>query len=238
MQQHVFSEQEVAEIIQRAAELTEEGHQAGGYTPGITRDELRRIALEVGVSPEALDHAIQERLANVPSERRSGFRFVEEFERVLDGELSPENFDVILENVKPLSNIGQPHAAQIGRTLRASAWTGVSQATIEVSARNGRTKLKVRSNAFFAALMSLYPAVMGSVISGGALGEAGLGWAASAAVGAFLAAGAFAFFRLVKAGHRRAGELANRIAAVISEQTPRDSEPGNHSTHSGGNAVS
>ncbi len=231
MQQNVFSEQEVAEIIQRAAELSEEGVAASAYTPGITREELETIAREVGVTAGALDRAIQERLEAKPHPKK-GIRFVEEFERVIDGELDPANFDVVLEDVKLLGTSGQAGATQVGRSLKASAWTGVSQAHIDVNSRNGRTKLKVRSNPLFQALMTLYPALIGSGILGGVLGEQGYVMAAALGACGLIAVGAAAFFKLLKVGHRRAGELANRLAGVIAKLTAEKGNPASGSTDS------
>lgn len=48
----IFSEQEASEILQRAAKLQEEDRESDpAYTPGITAEELERIAHEAGIDP-------------------------------------------------------------------------------------------------------------------------------------------------------------------------------------------
>ena len=95
MGKEVFSEQEASQILQRAVQLHESQGQADPYTPGITREELDRIAQEVGVSTEFLAQAIKESQSS--SHKTGPLRLTEEFEHVIDGELDPNNFDVIAE---------------------------------------------------------------------------------------------------------------------------------------------
>jgi len=210
----VFSEQEVSQILRRAVELTEAGADKA-YAPGVTVAELERIAAEVGVSSRALAQAILEQGAE-PT-KKGVLNLTEEFERVVAGEMDPSQYDVILDGLKPLSNAGQPHASQIGRKLTASVWTGFGQARIDVTSRNGRTKLSVKSNAFFQGLMTLYPAFIGSVIAIAASADKGM-----AAVGLSIAAclvtvGGFAFTALTRKGHRRAEKIADDLRTRIAD---------------------
>lgn len=217
--ERVFSEQEVTDIIRRAVELTE-AEPEPQYRSGVTGTELEAIAREVGISPDALRRAISE--AGTPETKRGILHLTEEFGRVVEGELSPENFDVIVEGLKPLANAGQPHMAQVGRKLTVSTWTGVGQAKVDVQSRNGRTSLKVKSNALFQALMTLHPAFIGTLITMGALSEQGMGLLGAAIGVAVMSVGAGAFTWLTKLGHRKAekltDELRDRIANAISEQ--------------------
>lgn len=213
-EKRVFSEQEVAQILRRAVELTED-ETSKSYTPGITESELERIATEVGVDPAALRRAILE-----TGERKSikgPLSLTEEFERVVEGELDPSQFDVIAEGIKPLSNAGQPHMSQVGRTLQLSAWTGVSQARVTVTSRNGRTKLHVKSNALFQGLMTLHPSFVASIITVASLAERGLGWL-GAAIGIGVMSIGFALFKkLTGVGHRKAEKLADDLRERIAE---------------------
>jgi hypothetical protein len=212
--EEVFSEQQVSDILRRAAELMEKS--AGGYTPGITREELERIAKEVGVDPKFLELAICEQ--GQSTSKKGPLHLTEEFERVIEGELDPADYDILAEHIKPLGNAGQPAMAQIGRSLQASAWTGVSQAKVTVNSRNGRTRLTVKSTPLFAFLMGAYPAVMGSIISAASLSEAGyIGWGIAAAA-AFVAVGATAFSFLLKHGHEKARDLTEKLRGRISEE--------------------
>lgn len=213
-EKRVFSEQEVAQILRRAVELTED-ETSKSYTPGITEAELERIAFEVGVDPAALRRAILE-----TGERKSTkgpLSLTEEFERVVEGELDPSQFDIIAEGIKPLSNAGQPHMSQVGRTLQLSAWTGVSQAKVTVTSRNGRTKLNVKSNALFQGLMTLHPSFIASLITVASMSERGMGWIGAAIGVGIMSIGAFLFRKLTGVGHRKAEKLADDLRGRIAE---------------------
>jgi hypothetical protein len=214
----VYSEQEASEILKRAASMMEKATGEGdAYTPGITREELERIAHEVGVDPKFLQLAIAEQ--GQPESKKGPFNLTEEFERVIEGELDPSDFDVLAEHIKLLGNAGQPAIAQVGRSLQASAWTGVSQAKVNVSARNGRTRLQVKSTPLFAILMGGYPALMGAIISAASLGERGhVGLAIAAAVG-FVGAGITAFNFLLRKGHEKARQLTESLKLRIADET-------------------
>lgn len=216
--ERVFSEQEVAQIIKRAAEITEEGAEPT-YVPGVTREELEKIAAEVGVSASALERAINE--ARERTHKRGPLRLTEEFERVVDGELDPSQFDVVLEGVK---TFGRGEPTLVGRSLRADAWTGAGQAHIDVTSRNGRTKLKVKSNAFFEALMTLYPSFIATAITVGTLSAKGMGLLGAAIGAGVMTVGGLLCGKLIKVGHRNAERLADdiqsRIAGAVAEQGP------------------
>ena len=222
----VFSEQEASQILRRAAELMEKAVEGGkDYTPGITRAELENIAKEVGVDPKFLELAITQQ--GKPESKTGVLRLTEEFERVIDGELDPADFDVIVENIKPLSRIGQSGISQVGRSIQASAWTGISQANVSVSSRNGRTRLKVASNSLMAFLMGGYPALIGSIISAAALSENGYVGYGVAAAAAFLVAGVGAVRALIGKGHAAAAKLTDKLETAIANETVKktDSSP-------------
>src|ERR1044072_720629 len=143
----VFSEQEVTAVVRRAVQLQE---QAGkdSYTPGVTPEELEKIAADLGIESRYLQQAIDEA---VHSETRRGpFNLTEEFERVVDTELSPDDYDVLLKHLRA---VGPRHPiTQVGRTLTGTTWTGRSVARVEVTSKRGRTRVTVRSNPIFAFL--------------------------------------------------------------------------------------
>lgn len=219
--QRVFSEQEVMQIMRRAVELTEAG-TASTYTPGITLTELERIAEEVGVAPDALRRAIIEGAS--PESKKGPLHLTEEFERVVEGEIDPTQFDILLEGIRPFARAGSSGVSQVGRSVSISHWTGVNQAKINVTSRNGRTRLKVKSNSLFPGLMALYPGFVASLLTVASMAERGMGWL-GAAIGAGIMLLATGVFRLLtKSGHRRAEQLADsmreRIALAIATQGP------------------
>lgn len=213
-EERVFSEQEVGQIIRRAVQLTEED-AAPSYKAGVTKHELEKIAKEVGVSPEALQRAILE--AGEHKGKRGLFHLTEEFERVVEGELDPSQFDLITENVKTFGNAGQPAVAQVGRKMTMSAWTGVGQAKIDVTSRNGRTRVKVKSNALMQAIMTLHPGLITTLITVGSLSERGLGWLAAWIGFAIVTVAVFLFTVLTKKGHQKAEKMADDLRDRIAE---------------------
>lgn len=217
-EKRVFSEKEASDIVRRAAVLHEQAQEsASPYTPGVTREELERIAKEVGIDVAFLDRAILE--GTRPESRKGPLHLTEEFERVIEGELDPNDFDVVTGALKMMRVQHGVAAAQVGRSLTATAWTGLSQAYVTVSSRNGRTRLNVKSNALFAWLFALHPAFILSIIAMGATAEAGAALVGIGIVAGLALAGWAGFRALLKAGHRRAGELADRIAVRIAEET-------------------
>jgi hypothetical protein len=140
----VYSEQEASEILQKAAKLQEAQIVGPDYTPGVTLDELRRIAEEAGIDPKVLDQALAD--GSQPIEKA---KWPFEIERVLDGELAPDDFDLIQ------TAIGA--GTQVGRTLNATVWTGTGMTSVMVSSRNGRTRLSMKANPFFSLFFVLYP---------------------------------------------------------------------------------
>lgn len=223
-EERIFSEQEVTDIIRRAVEISERGSNPV-YQPGVTRAELEHIAAEVGVSVEALHQAITE--AGLRTDKRGWLHLTEEFERVVEGELDPDRFDLVVEDLKSFRNAGQPSMAQIGRRMTMSAWTGVGQAKVDVTSRNGRTTLKVKSNALLQALMTLHPGLIATMITVGAMSEQGLGLVGGAIGVGVMTLSTAAFAWLTKRGHRRAEEIADnlreRIAAEVKDQARQGS---------------
>lgn len=147
----VYSEQEASEILQRAVLLAEQSK--GGYTPGVTADELRRIAAEAGLPPEALEAALLEHGAPVPEKRAFGGAV----ERVIDGELSPDDFDLVMEGLRPVGQHGR-HAGivQVGRSLKANVFHRGHIMEVNLSSRNGRTRVTVKPNLFMGIFLPLY----------------------------------------------------------------------------------
>jgi hypothetical protein len=206
----VFSEQEVSAVVRRAVEL-QEGAGKETYTPGVTPEELQKIAAELGIEPKYLQQAINEA---VNSETKHGpLNLTEEFERVVDTELAPEDYDVLL---KHLHSIGHRHPiSQVGRTLTGRTWTGRSFATVEVTSKRGRTRVKVRSNPFFAFLVSIYPAFIATMMLLGPLASGGHIWLALGLIAAVFLLMGMCFKGLVNVGHNAAKKLADKLAESI-----------------------
>lgn len=211
----VFSEQEAAQIVQRAVHLQESASEGRGYVPGITYDELRRIAEEAGIDSRFLDQAMRE--GNAPVSQRGLLHFTETFERVIEGELAPEDFDVVMEHLHTGGRNSQ--VTQIGRMLKGNTYTGWGMASIAVASRNGRTRLSVKSNALMAFFVSLYPTIIGSVIAAGAMGERGLVVQGLGVAAGLLTVGAIGFRAMLRMNHRAARALSDKLEQKIADET-------------------
>ncbi len=216
----IFSEEEASQILQRAVEISS-NEPSQNYTPGITREELERIAGEVGVSVEALERAIREGGSTVS---KSGlFNLTKTYERVVHGELDPNQFDLICEGVRLMNRHGQSGANQIGRTLKMTAWLGTGHGNVDVASRNGRTSIKIKTNAVIGGIITLYPAFVGSIIAIGTLSSHGLGWIGAAVATGLMTIGGvvFKFFtkNTQKNAERLANELKDRVQSVIDKQS-------------------
>lgn len=221
--EELFSEKEVAEIVKQAAELQERS-AAGGppYSPGVSRDELERVAKEMGIDLAYLDQAIQSRLEsqNNSGPQFFGAKFVREIEKVIPGELPPEDFDVIMDEIGPKRKA--QFTAQVGRSLNSSVSSGLGYGQLNVTSRDGRTRLRMRSIALFPGLLVFYPAFMGTAITLGALTNHHVHLPliyVCAIVLAVLTSAWGLFGLLTRRSHKAMQDLADRVAFRISEAT-------------------
>jgi hypothetical protein len=211
----IFSEQEAAKIMQQAVRMQEASAKGEQYTPGITAEELKKIAQEAGIDVAFLERAI----AGVDTEEKSTlgpFNLTEEFERVVEGEMNPEDYDKILKLIKPGQTRG---VSQVGRTLTGIGTVGPHMMHLNVESRKGRTKVKVKYSPVFAYLIGLHGPVIGSIIAMAATAEKGNVLLGLGIAAGLLAVGSAAFNYLVKAGRAAARKLTGQIVEVVEEES-------------------
>ena len=215
MPEKFFSESEATKIVQRAVQLQEQS-QASAYTPGVTKEELARIAAEVGVSVEFLEQAIRERGGN--PERR-GFSLSKDFQRVVDGEFDPTDFDVL---ISALGVQGRQYTTtQVGRSLHSHRMVGMCTAKVEVTARNGRTRITANASPILPAILSTELAVI-SVGIGASLAATGQSLVGGILLGlGGLLGSAWMLFGGTKAGYVKTEKLVNNLAEVVEEENSR-----------------
>ncbi|MCH7903366.1 MAG: hypothetical protein IH944_02235 [Armatimonadetes bacterium] len=210
----VFSEQEASEIMQRAVRLQESSSTGEGYTPGVTMDELVRIAEEAGIDPKFLERAA----SGVDTEEKSTqgvFNLSEEFERVVEGEIDPEDFDQILHLVR---RSGKGGMSQVGRTLTGMGYVGVHVVHVDVESRKGRTRIKVRSSPLTAYFIALHGPLIGSFLALMFNIDAGRPWLGFAIAVGLMTIGGSVFKSLINAGKRAAKKLTGQIVEVVEEE--------------------
>lgn len=209
MNKKIYSESEVSKLLQRAAEIQEKETTAG-YTPGVTLDELQRIAQECGISLAALDQA----LIQPESESKSSFlNLVETQERVFEGELDFTSLDDVIEALG--DNVKIQTVQQFGRSIKAQVSSGTVFGRLELSAKNGRTKLKFRQIPFIAYFAGLHAPLILSFVLGMNFLARGHIVPGLAALFGLLAFGLLLFSFLAKQGKIKARELVDRLADQI-----------------------
>ena len=220
----MFSEKEASEVLQRAARLQEQGG-GGDYTPGVTYDELVRIAAEAGINPEFLKRALEAPAGSGP--KQSLFNLVEEQERVLDGELDTDGLGDLLDQVRDIVRLNRIQS--YGRSFEAQANRGAIFGTLRISSKRGRTRISLRQVPFIAYFAGLHAPLIASIPTAIGLGVSGNILAAILVPLALLAVGGSVFYAVAQAGKRRAREAFTKIVAIAERELSRD--PGHYPAH-------
>jgi serine/threonine protein kinase len=232
-----YSEDEVREIVRRAAELEVSNPTSSG---ALTVGGVEALAAEVGIAPALVREAARALATPAPGPTPLGpgqtpnrwiggpTRIV--CERVIDGELPDAEFPYVAEEIRRV--LGHPgQVSQLGRTF---AWTSVQSANsgrsleIAVSVRGGRTRIAARES-----LGSLIGAVFGGI--GGGVGGGGMGLVIPVGLGIMGGAGLVlipmwlaATYAAARAVYRRSAQrrqdeleaLLDRVAALARELMP------------------
>jgi hypothetical protein len=234
-----YSEDEVALILRRAAELQKQ-QPLPGDSRSMSLDEIEQAAAEAGLSTALVRRAATEIARPLAPQTKPNVwlggptRLV--VERIIEGEFPTEEFDQLLEVIR-FSNTGPGQVSTVGRSL---TWTGVLGAgqaamlTVTISVRHGQTRVRVHAN-----FANLAGAIFGGI--GGGVGG-GLGWAAfgggamlagvvgSLGLGFAFLGGVFALCRKVYGGQTKehaltVHALADELERVIKGQLAMMSGP-------------
>ena len=236
--ERTYTEEQVATIFRRAAELERER----GTTPGaLSLPEIEAIAREAGIDLARVREAAREidaRADQGPGSVLAGAPIRRSVERIVEGELGAEHHERLAEEigaVLPAVGMGtrwglSGGASSVGRTLAVSGWTGTSSVEVTVAPREGKTVIRIRSDRGQLA-GGLFGGIVGGV--GGGLG-ANVGWmlpfflhlppevgvlgAGVVVAGAYGLARAI-FGRTARGLDRRLDALADRLEALAQEAT-------------------
>jgi hypothetical protein len=173
-----FSDEEVALLIKRAAELQQTEQVAQESSTALTLSEVEQIAREAGIDPLLIRRAAHG-LDRPPETSRKGSwagaptRIV--FERVVDGEMSIDEFEPLVNEIRrTFGDNGLPSI--IGRTLAWSSTplggrrrSGGRRIDVSVTTRAGVTSIRVEEE-----MSSLAGALFGGLVAGGAFGTTGM----------------------------------------------------------------
>jgi len=173
-----FSEEEVALIIKRAAELQQTQQIESEPSNALTLSEVEQIAREAGIDPKLIRQAAHGLDRPSETSRPSPWlgaptRLV--FERVIDGEISVDEFEPLINEIRrTLGDNGVPSV--LGRTL---AWTSSyvggrrrnngRMVNVNIVSRSGVTTLRVEEE-----LRNLAGGLFGGLVGGGGGGTTGI----------------------------------------------------------------
>jgi serine/threonine protein kinase len=179
-----YSEGEVREIVNRAAELEASNPTASG---AMTIGGVEAVAGEVGIPPALVRRAADAVTPhgapgpNVPLPATTPNRWIGGptrllYERVVDGEVPESEFPLIVEEIRrALGVVGQ--VDQLGRSISWTGKRGGREMEVAVSVRAGRTRIVVQEN-----LSNLIGGIFGGI--GGGMGGGGMGMIMGVLVGA------------------------------------------------------
>ncbi len=225
----IFSEQEAADLVLEAAKLQQAAPEGGDYTPGIRLEDLKRMAADLGVEEKYLMEALKSRrvYGQVGAGKgKTGFFGAEwsrEYEAVLDGELPPEHFDIVAEELSGTAGAVDSAASvtkTIGRMIQGTVAKGMGHGTLTVAGRNGRTRIQLTSDASVPFLTGLFPMTIVGMLAGLLLADKGIvpiwaGW------GIFLALTLVGFLvtqLCLGAGHATMEEVFRRVVEKVDAE--------------------
>jgi len=207
-----FSEKQAAEILQRAAKLQEAAEDGSAYTPGVSLEELHKIAMEAGIDPKFLEVAME---APESPEKRSWFSgLIQDYDRVLEGEIAPEDFDEVVQTLGPASRGG---IRQIGRSLTGQVGAGFGLVRLDVTSKRGRTRIRAKAWPFVAFMTTMYPALIFSLVGGAIAGGRSTPAFGLAVAAGIIAFGASLFMPAAAASARSGKKLVDKVEDNIRE---------------------
>ena len=222
MAERFVSEREAGRILEKAARLQEASRDgADGCSPGISISELERIAVEAGIDAAFLRTALAEPLP--PNIKRSFLGQVEEREVVIDGELSEDGWEGVNEFL-----IKQGRFVTLTSTPRTksikmvTSW--LSDSTLDLTSRKGRTRLSFRQSAILAYFVGLHAPLITSIVFGVILMATGRPlWMALSLFGAVLGPGVLLYNYILRLTRRKGIELFQGLSEVIALECHRSS---------------
>lgn len=136
-----FGDEEISDILRRAADLQERSVQlVDGRSGGLTLEDIRQVAREAGIDPRFVDIAVAN--ANAPVETREnkllGGPTQWRFRTVLDGEIDDRDREEIVVEIRSVMG----HAGALDDVYGRMEWTyedGLGPVMIGITSRDGQT---------------------------------------------------------------------------------------------------
>lgn len=219
-----FTDQEVALVLQRAAEI-EERRATTSPSRGLTVKELRDIARDVGLSPEVIDEAIRtvHVSGRAPARSLLGAPLSHKLVRGVPGVLSEASLQALVrlleEQVEATGTVtealGTVRWTSVGRGHKFDRTTQVSFSTDQ-----GETQIQVvqRYPSSLPAILHLVPGLWGGALGGAVVASAATGGAAALGIAVASVLGGAAIGRAIwTLLSRRNAAQAQRLADDLAE---------------------
>jgi len=184
--QRLFDDETAGQVLRRAAELQHESNVPVHGGDGLSAADLEQVAHEAGIDPAFVRRAIVEAQVSSPETERSPFlgevKTLEMVE-VMEGEVSPDSVDRMLEEVQRAFADG----GSVTRTDRSATWSAsrtlansrLSSLVVAITARDGQTEIRITErldNLSSALFLGIFVAGSGmGVAVSGAIGMGELG---------------------------------------------------------------
>ncbi len=228
-----FTDQEVAQVLQRATELEDRRPTELPTAPGLSLADLHEIGREVGLGPDVVDAAVRSVEANARPRVAPGLvaPLSAKLSWDVPGSLERDDLERLIRLVEEKVDL----TGTVSEALGTVRWTSHPRGnkferTIQVSLTAGRaaTRIEVvgRHPAALRGLLQLLPAGWGAMIGGAVVASAATGLLASLAVTVGALALGFGVGRTIwqlLARHNR--RQVHRIAADLVDEATRLARP-------------
>lgn len=154
-----YTEQEVTQVIKKAAELQERLAPATVRTDGIGKAELVRIATELGLNEDFVHKALEDRTTFAVSDEGNITSMSRTLERTAAGLPNSEAFEIVLDEFGPSMGV-QSGPNTVGDTMTYQSMIGMTHCDMLVSKKQGRTRIKVGTTTFLPTISIAAPAAI------------------------------------------------------------------------------
>ncbi|MBS1712813.1 MAG: hypothetical protein JST30_00600 [Armatimonadetes bacterium] len=224
MQERRYDEKDVAKIIQRAAEI-QAGTLPSGES-GTTLSEIKRVAAEIGIDPQAVEVAAAERGPG-PLARSEPSSGPSSFDETFFGEMDADRWDECVALFRNATG----RAGTVDMAPGRFEWTGGTEGwgmTVTATVRNGKTRVRLmgRTDGGTAIIWTLCLALgfMASLATGGIVSKfnpAGAAFGAASGVAALVVAVAVLLERrFTRSGTRTFRETLRSVAEILTRPEP------------------
>ena len=227
-----FDDEEVARILERAAEQQHRAPLAPPEISGMTLNQLEQVAAEAGIDPQHVRDAAaalerETRTPALPGASLLGAPMRLELERTIEGEIPAGAYEALAETIR--ATIPNPgYVSTLGKSFEWNSANPQRALRVTVTPRAGRTLIRIEER-FGNLVGGLFGGIVGGVGGGGggtAMGVIGgalhnipaaVAAASVALIGSFLLARTI-FRKVVR---YRAGELHRLLDALAERAAAR-----------------